>query len=155
MGAKNLVSVSRRENRFRRSGRGIANPKVTVSAGKSPQVHFDASVLPSGSSIGLPHETEVFAKGAWKSADQLKVEIEGDGATIQGIVSVSKLGQAIAYCVPIAPHKGGSNSKKVKMLPYRNITRAYAPGANPEPPNFSSNVCDAGRLIRPKRNDRP
>ena len=89
-----------------------AKPKVTISAGKSPQVHFDASVLPSGSIIGLPHEAEVLANGVWQSARKLTVDINGEGAKIHGIVSISKLAKAIAYLRANCPAPGSSNGTR-------------------------------------------
>ncbi len=72
------------------------HPQISISAGQM-KAHFETSVIPPGSLLSLPNEAEVLAKGPWQSANQLKVEIESEGDTIQGIVSLENLSNAIAF----------------------------------------------------------
>ena len=79
-----------------------SHPKVTVAVNQT-NVHFQAEVIPPGSMIALPNEAEVLAKGAWQSAKELTVDIEGDGAKIHGIVSLENLSGAIAQLQASCP----------------------------------------------------
>lgn len=72
------------------------HPKITVAVNHA-SVHFQGEVIPPGSMLALPNEAEVLAKGPWRSAKELNVDIEGDGAKIHGIVSLENLSGAIAY----------------------------------------------------------
>lgn len=73
-----------------------AHPQISIGTGQTT-VRFETSVIPPGSLLSLPPEAEVLARGAWQSADQLIVDIEGDGDKIHGVVSLQNLANAIAY----------------------------------------------------------
>jgi hypothetical protein len=72
-----------------------SRPEITVSDGRS-NARFEALVLPSGSMLSLPAEAEVLARGSWQATKELTVDIEGDGAKIHGIVSLTNLSGAIS-----------------------------------------------------------
>jgi hypothetical protein len=73
-----------------------AHPKITVSTDHT-SVHFKSDVIPPGSTLALPNEAEVLAKGPWRSTKKLTVDIEGDGAKMHGIVSLENLSAAMAH----------------------------------------------------------
>jgi hypothetical protein len=72
-----------------------SHPKVAVSSNGSA-IRFQADVIPPGSLIALPNEAEVLAKGAWQSAKELTVDIDGEAGKIHGVISLENLSGAIA-----------------------------------------------------------
>lgn len=72
------------------------HPKITVAVNHM-STPFQGEVIPPGSMVALPNEAEVLARGPWQSANQLTVDIEGDGAKIHGIVSLENLSRAIGF----------------------------------------------------------
>lgn len=79
-----------------------SHPKITVGIDHS-NMQFQAEVIAPGSLIALPNEAEVLAKGAWQSAKELTVDIEGEGATIHGAVSLENLSGAVAQLQASCP----------------------------------------------------
>lgn len=79
-----------------------SHPKITVGINHST-MHFQAEVVPPGSLVALPNEAEVLAKGAWQSAKELIVDIEGEGAKVHGIVSLENLAGAVAQLQASCP----------------------------------------------------
>jgi len=79
-----------------------SHPKITVGINRS-DMRFQAEVIPPGSLVALPNEAEVLAKGAWQSAKELTVDIEGEGAKIHGVVSLENLSGAIAQLQASCP----------------------------------------------------
>lgn len=79
-----------------------SHPKITVGINHS-NMQFQAEVIAPGSLVALPNEAEVLAKGAWRSAKELTVDIEGEGAKIHGIVSLENLSGAIAQLQASCP----------------------------------------------------
>lgn len=79
-----------------------SHPKITVGINHS-NMQFQAEVIPPGSLVALPNEAEVLAKGAWQSAKELTVDIEGEGAKIHGVVSLENLSGAIAQLQASCP----------------------------------------------------
>jgi hypothetical protein len=72
-----------------------SHPRITIRAARST-ARFQATVLPTGSVLSLPNEAEALLTGPWRSARELTVDIEGDGAAIHGIVGLENLTAAIA-----------------------------------------------------------
>ena len=79
-----------------------SHPKITVGINHS-NMQFQAEVIAPGSLVSLPNEAEVLAKGAWQSAKELTVDIEGEGAKIHGVVSLENLAGAIAQLQASCP----------------------------------------------------
>jgi hypothetical protein len=79
-----------------------SRPKITVAINRT-SMQFEAEVIPPGSLVALPNEAEVLAKGAWQSAKELSVDIEGDSAKIHGVVSLENLSGAVAQLQASCP----------------------------------------------------
>jgi hypothetical protein len=79
-----------------------SHPKITVGINHS-NMQFQAEVIAPGSLVALPNEAEVLAKGAWQSAKELTVDIEGEGAKIHGTVSLENLAGAVAQLQASCP----------------------------------------------------
>jgi len=71
-----------------------SKPQVTLG-GPSNEIHFEASVLPSGAALLLPDEAMALANGPWQSQTDLQIRIEDGAATIHGVVALSGLGPAL------------------------------------------------------------
>jgi hypothetical protein len=80
-----------------------AHAKVKLAAadpstpGTPRSVEFDATVA-AGGAIRLPMQAAELLSGAWKSQNELRVEVTDNGATISGVVPVAGLGSAVANC---------------------------------------------------------
>jgi hypothetical protein len=72
-----------------------STPKITIGFNRT-DIPFQAEVIPPGSLVVLPNEAEVLVKGAWQSAKELTVNIEGEGTRIHGVVSLANLSGAVA-----------------------------------------------------------
>jgi hypothetical protein len=81
-----------------------SRPQVTVSINRS-LARFQGEPLPSGSMVALPGEAGVLAKGPWRSATELAVDIEKDGNIIHGIIPLDNLADAIPYLQSNCPER--------------------------------------------------
>lgn len=79
-----------------------STPKITISFNRT-DMPFQAEVIPPGSLVALPNEAEVLVKGAWQSAKEVAVDIEGDGAKIHGVVPLANLAEAVAQLQASCP----------------------------------------------------
>jgi hypothetical protein len=73
-----------------------SHPQVTVSINRS-QGRFQGEPIPPGSMVALPAEASVLAKGPWRSANKLAVDIENEGHIIHVIIPLDNLADAISY----------------------------------------------------------
>jgi hypothetical protein len=72
-----------------------AKPQVTVSAlGK--EWRFVASTLPPGAEVILPPATTTLLAGIWQTAHELAVQVEAQGQSVKGIISIEGLAAASA-----------------------------------------------------------
>jgi len=72
-----------------------ARPKVKITAAGAER-SFNATVVPPGSAILLPHEAQSLATGDWRGSTELAVDIEDIELTARGIVPIDGLGSALA-----------------------------------------------------------
>jgi hypothetical protein len=79
-----------------------SHPKITLTVNASP-MRFDGEVIPPGSLVALPGEAEVLARGAWQSAKELAIDIDGDGGKIHGVVPLENLSAAVAQLQASCP----------------------------------------------------
>jgi hypothetical protein len=71
-----------------------SRPRVEIGQQASDGA-FEASVLPGGAALLLPAAATALANGAWQSQPELSVKIENAGSTIQGVVPLSGLKEAL------------------------------------------------------------
>lgn len=67
---------------------------VSVSTGNGPK-DFLASAVPPGALVTLPAEASAMLP-VWTGAEQLKVEIDNQGAKVNGVIPLKGLSQALA-----------------------------------------------------------
>ncbi len=71
-----------------------SKPKVTLGD-PSNEVHFEASVLPSGAALLLPDGAMTLANGPWQSRINLPIKIEQGDTIIRGVVFLAGLNTAL------------------------------------------------------------
>lgn len=71
-----------------------SRPRVEISSPRGSE-GFEASVLPGGAALLLPRSATSLANGPWQSQLELSVKIENAGSTIQGIVALGGLKEAL------------------------------------------------------------
>jgi hypothetical protein len=83
-----------------------SRPRIVIGAQAGDGV-FEASVLPGGAALLLPAAATALANGPWQSQSELSVKIENGGSTIQGVVPLGGLKEALATinisCSPVKP----------------------------------------------------
>jgi len=79
-------------------------PKVKLTSGATT-VHLEATVLPPGAAISLPAEAAALVKGSSQSSSELAVEVEGDGNTTRGVISLAELGPALSLLTSNCPSR--------------------------------------------------
>jgi hypothetical protein len=72
-----------------------ARPKVKITAAGA-EITFNATAIPSGSAILLPHEAQSLAAGDWRGSTELAVDIQDIELTARGIVPIDGLVSAFA-----------------------------------------------------------
>ena len=80
-----------------------SKPQITVHDARQSRT-FEASVLPTGTILGLPPDGGVLITGSWRNAKKLSVQIAGEGTIIRGEVLLDSLSPALdllaANCPP-------------------------------------------------------
>lgn len=71
-----------------------SRPRVEIGEQASERA-FEASVLPGGAALLLPAAATALANGPWQTQSELLVKIENAGSTIQGVVPLSGLKEAL------------------------------------------------------------
>jgi hypothetical protein len=71
-----------------------ARPHVMLSVGAERQMRLDATIGTPASIVVLPRPAAVALMGAWRSADELSVEVEAEGPAIRGVIALAGLDQA-------------------------------------------------------------
>ena len=79
-----------------------SRPRVALG-GPINEVHFEASVLPSGAALLLPSDAMALANGPWQSQVDLSVRIEDGDITTRGVVPLSGLDTALQTLMANCP----------------------------------------------------
>jgi hypothetical protein len=71
-----------------------ARPRISIGA-LGANSTFDATVVPPFSALLLPKDAAALLAGPWQSAPELSIRIDGDQATVRGIVLLAGLRPAM------------------------------------------------------------
>jgi hypothetical protein len=71
-----------------------ARPKVNLTAGGTA-AQFDATVIPPGTSLSLPPDTNTLVDGLWQSSPELSVEVDEPNNPIRGVIPLAGLAPAL------------------------------------------------------------
>ena len=78
------------------------HPKVKLTSGDAI-VHVEAAVIPPGAAVLLPTEAATMVKGSWQSSSELAIEVEEDGNTTRGFISLVGLAPALSLLASNCP----------------------------------------------------